>query len=305
MSTINLDHHNGKEYISKTVEEYRKLIRLSSPSDIELKRIEKIMEWAVDNKELDNLINQADEQYVIENNLLEDENLDCLSSSNLEIGKDSYDKLTKKNGVRELENTSNVVLFPCSAAPRSEKKRKFFNFDIRLVISSFVAIGGILALVGAAELSNSNHKKEIPSIYASTFPNQFYASYTGQYPDIFLSTNVNNTEEMSICKSNDGNHNQQIEKYYASYKDLENRIDAEQLQLSEIKSKVRFLQVKAERQQRKAEENQRYAEIKKKQAEIQHHYDKAQKLKDEAEASLSESRQWRCLSRQALSLIAY
>ncbi|MGB6298081.1 MAG: hypothetical protein WBF90_18110, partial [Rivularia sp. (in: cyanobacteria)] len=298
-------HYDGKEYISKTVEEYRKLIKLSSPSDIQLKRIEKIMELAIDSKELNDLINQADEQYAIENNLLEDESLDCSSSSNPEIDRDSYDKLNRKNSVREPVNTNNVVLFPRLFAPHSKKRRKLFNFDIRFVISSFVAVGGMLALVGVAELNNYfDNKKVTPSIYVRNSSIQHHASSIGEHPDIPFSTNANNTEEMPICNLDDGNQNQQIRKYYASFKELENRIEANQPQSSEIKSKVRFLQVKAERQQRKAEENQRYVESQKKQAEIQHHYDKAQKLKDKAQNSLAESQQWLCLSRQALSLIA-
>ena len=261
MNIINLNHYDGKEYISKTVEEYRKLIKLSSPSDIQLKRIEKIMELAIDSKELNDLINQADEQYAIENNLLEDESLDCSSSSNPEIGRDSYDKLNRKNSAQKLVNTGNVILFPCSVASYPKKRRKFFNFDIKFVIPSFVAVGGMLAFVGVAELNNYfDDKKDIPSIHVSTSSIQHHASSIGEHHDIPFSTNANNTEEMPICNLDDGNQNQQLRKYYASFKELENRIEANQPQLSEIKSKVRFLQVKAERQQKKAEENQRYVE---------------------------------------------
>ncbi len=315
MNVINLDHHGNKEYISKTVEEYCILIRLSSPSDIELKRIEKIMELAVYDVELNNLINREDEQYATENNLLGDDYLDKESSSSLDNAypkslseinnKDNSDEVKHKSkySSQKSDSTSNVVFFPRLVNSNPEK-RKFLGFDINLnfVIYSFVA-GGILACFGVAELHNSfNNEKELSTKHYSIFPSQFHENIAPDNTNNYLLSHVDNTEEMTTCNPNNDVPSQKIKKYYESFKQLENQIEAQELQASEIKSEVRELQHLAERQQRKAEENQRYAEIKKKQAEIQHHYDKAQKLKDEAQTLFSESQQWLCLSRQALTL---
>ena len=288
-------HYQPKENVVKIAEEYCTLIRLSSPSDIELERIEKIMELAVDNTELNNLLNQIDEKYALENNLLGDDNLDNSSLVSLKLSWDNYlykDKYNRKNSTKKSDTASNIVLFPHLVTSHPEKKRKFLKLDMRFVISSFAAVG-ILALVGTTKLyhfvSNDktiNSDQEMPP------------------PALPVSHASNTKIEMSICNSN-GIPNQKIKEYYASFNQLENRIETQQLPPLEAKSEARELQRLAEKQQRKAEQNQRHAEAQKKQAEKQDRYDVAQNWEAEAQTSLSESQQWLCLSRQALNLSTY
>ena len=296
-------HYQSKENVVKIAEEYCNLIRLSFPSDIEFERIEEIMELAVDDTELNNLLNQVDEKYALENNLLGDDNLDDSHDDNLddshkvslESNRDNYlyqDKFNQKNSTKKSDTASNIVLFPPLVTSHPEKKRNFLKRDIRLVISSFAAVG-ILALVGATKLCHfvSNEKtinsdREMP-------------------PPALPVSHASNTEiEMSICNSN-GITNQKIKEYYASFNQLENQVLKQQLPPLKAKSEARELQRLAEKQQRKAEQNQRHAEAQKKQAEKQHRYDVAQNWEAEAQTSLSESQQWLCLSRQALNLSTY
>ncbi|MEM7727397.1 MAG: hypothetical protein AAF208_13670 [Cyanobacteria bacterium P01_A01_bin.45] len=252
MDTKNLNHHSEKENIFKIAEEYRKLMKLSSPSDIELENIEKIMELAVDDTELNHLINQINEQYALENNLLEDDNLDRLPPVSLELNRDNYldkDELNKINDTKQPDTDSNVVeLFPNSN-----------------------------------EIDNSQQKMVQKNSMVSPVSNM-------------------NSTEMSICNSNKGIPDQKIKEYYASFNQLENQIETQQLQPLQVKGEVRKLQLIAEKQQRKAERNQRRAEINKEQAQMQSRYDEAQVWQVRAQTSLSESRQWLCLGRQVLNL---
>jgi predicted RNase H-like nuclease (RuvC/YqgF family) len=314
MNEIKQRHHDGKEYLEKIAEKYRKLIRLSSPTDAEFESIKEIMELAGCDKELDNLINQEDKRYAEENNLLEDDclyeefssNQELSSSANLTVVKNENNlgnvKYKSKDDTPKSKNSSNVILFPRSTKSHLEKKRKLFGFGIGIAIPYFVA-GGLLTFFGVIQLYNSfNYEKE-PSFEYVEVPSQFYEGFSVQNVNNYLLNNANNTDtQMSVCNSNDNVPNQDIKKYYATFKNLEDQVTTQQIQPLEIRNKVRELQRKAEMEQKKAELNQHYAESQKKQAEIQHHYKKAQKLKDEANTLLSESRQWLCLSRQALIL---
>jgi hypothetical protein len=316
MDAINLNHRDNKKNIFKIVEEYCKLIRLSSPSDIELERLEKIMELAVYDVELNNLINREDEQYAIENNLLGDDYLDEKESSIIELDnpnflsntnhKDSSDeaRYESENRLQKSENTSNVVRFPCLVTSHPEK-RKMLGFDMKLVISSFVA-GGILTCFGITGLHNSfNSEKDFllkDSITIMFFSGHGGGNFVSHNTNNYSLSNVNNTDEIPVCNSNSGKPNQRIEEYYESFKQLENQIETQELQPLKLKNEVRYLQVKAERHQRQAELNQRDAEIKKQQAQMQSRYAEAEALEAKAQTLLSESQQWLCLSRQALTL---
>ncbi|KST61962.1 hypothetical protein [Mastigocoleus testarum] len=282
-------HYQPKENVVKIAEEYCTLIRLSSPSDIELERIEEIMELAVDNAVLNNLLNQVDQKYAFENNLLRDDDLDDSHQVSLELNRDK-DRFNIKNSTKKSDIGSNVVLFPRLFTSHLKKKRKFLKCDIRLVISSFAAVG-IVTLIGTTKLYHFvSHEKTINNVQQQTIPPALSVSH------------VSNTEKE--CNSN-GIPNQKIKNYYAAFNQLENRIETKQLPPLKAKSEARELQRLAEKQQRKAEQNQRHAEAQKKQAEKQHHYDEAQNWKDEAQTSLLESKQWLCLSQQALNLSAY
>ncbi len=285
-------HYQPKENVVKIAEEYCTLIRLSSPSDIELERIEEIMELAVDNAVLNNLLNQVDQKYAFENNLLRDNDLDDSHQVSLELNRDK-DRFNIKNSTKKSDIGSNVVLFPRLVTSHLKKKRKFLKCDIRLVISSFAAVG-IVTLIGTTKLYHFvSHEKTINNVQQQTISPALSVSH------------VSNTEkEMSICNSN-GITNQKIKEYYASFNQLKNQVLKQQLPPLKAKSEARELQRLAEKQQRKAEQNQRHAEAQKKQAEKQHRYDVAQNWKDEAQTSLLESKQWLCLSRQALNLSAY
>lgn len=147
-------HYQPKENVVKIAEEYCTLIRLSSPSDIELERIEEIMELAVDNTVLNNLLNQVDQKYALENNLLGDDDLDDSHKVSIESNRDNYlyqDRFNIKNSTKKSDIGSNVVLFPRLVTSHLKKKRKFLKCDIRLVISSFAAVG-IVTLIGATKL---------------------------------------------------------------------------------------------------------------------------------------------------------
>ncbi|NJN13430.1 MAG: hypothetical protein HC815_38200, partial [Richelia sp. RM1_1_1] len=253
MNAINLNRRDNKKNIFKIVEEYRKLIRLSSPSDIELKRMEKIMELAIYDAELNNLINREDEQYATENNLLADDYFDEKEFSIIELDypsslskindKDNPDEVKDKSedSFQKLENTSNVVLFPRLVTSHPEKKIKILGCNIRLVISSFVA-GGMLTCFGITELHNSFNSGKDFLLKHTSIPSQYNANYLMQHKDDYSVSHINNTEEMSVCNSNSGKPNQKIEEYYAEFKKLETQIETQQLQASEIKSEVRELQ---------------------------------------------------------------
>ncbi|WP_104900292.1 hypothetical protein [Nostoc sp. 'Peltigera membranacea cyanobiont' N6] len=60
----------SQHLVKKLLQEYERLVMLSSPSNDELTRIEQILELAVYDTELDNLINQVDEQIASEMGLL-------------------------------------------------------------------------------------------------------------------------------------------------------------------------------------------------------------------------------------------
>ena len=316
MNKMKQKYHDGKENIYKMAEEYRKLSILPEPTEAEYERILTIMELAIDDTKLDNLINQVNEQYATENNLLRDDYLDEKSSSEQKLNdsthltvveKDGLDNVKYKNkdGVPKSKNTNNVILFPRSVKSHSEKKRKLFGFDIGVAIP-YLAAGGLLTFFGVAQFCNFIDNKKEPSFDYVKVPIQFHESFSVQNANNSLLSNVNNTEtETSVCNLDSNVANQDIKEYYESFKNLENQIITQQIQPLEIRNKVRKLQKEAEIEQRKAELNQKYAESQKEQAEIQHHYKEAQKLKDEANLLLSKSRQWLCFSRQALSLITH
>ncbi|MDY6897530.1 MAG: hypothetical protein SWZ49_05550 [Cyanobacteriota bacterium] len=296
MSAIKTRDYGGKEYISKIVKEYGKLIRIRFPSDVENDRILEIMEIAVENPELDNLINQEDKNYAEQNNLLED---DYIYSKSLNS------ELDKSQLLSVVENKNNLVLFPRSvnACSSNLEKRKSLSFDIRNAIPCIVA-AGILTCVGIGQFCNSlNQQKETSAKYASAFQGEFYEGFSVNNAGNYFLSNANNTEiDMSICNSNNGKTNKEMKNYYISFKNLKNQILTKKLQPSQAKGEVRKLQVTAEIQQREAEKNQRYLENQKELAEVQHNYDEAQSLKNQAKTALSESQQWLCLSQQALNL---
>jgi len=304
MSAIKRRHQCGRNYIYKIVEEYGKLIRLQFPSDIENDRILEIMELAVYDKELDNLINQEDKKYAEENDLIEDDYF-YNESSSLELDKSTPVPLSVIDN-HKSDNSSNLVLFPHSAtfcSSNLENKKRLLSFNIRDAIPCIVAVG-ILTCVGIAQFCHSlNHHKDPSFKLASTFTGEFHEGFSVNYASNYFLSNANNTEtEKSICNSSTGRTNEEIKQYYISFKQLKNQIVMKQLQPLEVKGEVRELQVRAERQQREAEKNQRYWEAEKELAEVQHNYDEAQRLKDQAKTALSESRQWHCLSQQALNL---
>lgn len=72
-----------QEKIIQIADEYRILIRLSSPSDEELERIDEILELAIFDVELSNSLNQIDEALAIEISLVENNNLDISVSSDI------------------------------------------------------------------------------------------------------------------------------------------------------------------------------------------------------------------------------
>lgn len=311
MSATKTRDYGSKEYISKIVKEYGKLIRIRFPSDVENDRILEIMELAVYDPELDNLINQEDKKYAEQNNLLED---DCIydESSSLELEKSTHlllieNKNKNKDNNPKSNNSNNLVLFPdlTSRSSTHLEKRKTLKFNIRNAIPCLVT-AGILTCVGIAQFCNSLHQQKETSLkYAGIFQGEIYEGFSVNNAGNYFLSNANNIDtKMSICNSNDVRTNQEIQKYYISFKQLKNQIVMNKLQPLQVKSEVQELQVRAERQQKEAEENQRYLEKQKKQAEVEHNYDEAQKLKDQAKTAFSESQQWLCLSQQVLNLSA-
>ena len=129
MSAIKIRDYGGKNDIFKIVEEYGKLIRVRFPSDIENDRILEIMELAVYDIELDDLINREDIKYAEENDLIE--------SSSLELEKSSYLSVVENN------KDDNLILFPHSAVACSDhrEKRKSLSSNIRNAIPCFVTSG--------------------------------------------------------------------------------------------------------------------------------------------------------------------
>ena len=292
MSAIKIRHYGGKNEIFKIVEEYGKLIRVRFPSDIENDRILEIMELAVYDIELDDLINREDIKYAEENDLIE--------SSSLELEKSSYLSVVENNN-----QDDNLILFPHSAIAGSSnrEKRKSLSSKIRDAIPCFVT-AGILTCVGILQFCDSpNHLKETSYKHASSLQSQFNQEISVKIASNSVLSNVNNAEtKMSICNSDEGRANQEMKSYYVTFKQLENQVVEKQLQPLQVKGEVRELQLRAERQQRDAEKYQRYFEKQKGLAEVQHNYNEAYRLKDKAETALSESRKWLCLSREALDL---
>ena len=291
MSAIKIRDYGGKNDIFKIVEEYGKLIRVRFPSDIENDRILEIMELAVYDIELDDLINREDIKYAEENDLIE--------SSSLELEKSSY------LSVVENYKDDNLILFPHSAVACSDhrEKRKSLSSKIRDAIPCFVTVG-ILTCVGILQFcDSSNHLKETSYKHANSLQSQFNQEISVKIASNSVLSNVNNAEtKMSICNSDGVRENQEMKSYYVTFKQLENQVVEKQLQPLQVKGEVRELQDRAEQQQEKAEKNQRDFEKQKQLAEVQHNYHKAQRLKDQANNAYSESQQWLCLSRQALDL---
>ena len=291
MSAIKIRDYGGKNDIFKIVEEYGKLIRVRFPSDIENDRILEIMELAVYDIELDDLINREDIKYAEENDLIE--------SSSLELEKSSYLSVIENN------KDDNLILFPHSAVACSDhrEKRKSLSSNIRDAIPCFVT-AGILTCVGILQFcDSSNHLKETSYKHASSLQSKFNQEISVKIASNSVLSNVNNAEtKMSICNSDGVRENQEMKSYYVTFKQLENQVVEKQLQPLQVKGEVRELQDRAEKQQEKAEKNQRDFEKQKQLAEVQHNYHKAQRLKDQANNAYSESQQWLCLSRQALDL---
>ena len=291
MSAIKTRDYGGKNDIFKIVEEYGKLIRVRFPSDIENDRILEIMELAVYDIELDDLINREDIKYAEENDLIE--------SSSLELEKSSYLSVVENN------KDDNLILFPHSAVACSDhrEKRKSLSSNIRDAIPCFVT-AGILTCVGILQFcDSSNHLKENSYKHASSLQSKFNQDISVKIASNSFLSNVNNAEtKMSICNSDGVRENQEMNSYYVTFKQLENQVVEKQLQPLQVKGEVRELQDRAEKQQEKAEKNQRDFEKQKQLAEVQHNYHKAQRLKDQANNAYSESQQWLCLSRQALDL---
>ena len=291
MSAIKIRDYGGKNDIFKIIEEYGKLIRIEFPSDIENDRILEIMELAVYDIELDDLINREDIKYAEENGLIE--------SSSLELEKSSYLSVVENN------KDDNLILFPHSAVACSDhrEKRKSLSSNIRDAIPCFVT-AGILTCVGILQFcDSSNHLKETSYKHASSLQSKFNQDISVKIASNSVLSNVNNAEtKMSICNSDGVRENQEMKSYYVTFKQLENQVVEKQLQPLQVKGEVRELQDRAEKQQEKAEKNQRDFEKQKQLAEVQHNYNKAQMLKDQADNALSESRKWLCLSRQALNL---
>ena len=291
MSAIKIRDYGGKNDIFKIIEEYGKLIRIEFPSDIENDRILEIMELAVYDIELDDLINREDIKYAEENGLIE--------SSSLELEKSSYLSVVENN------KDDNLILFPHSAVACSDhrEKRKSLSSNIRDAIPCFVT-AGILTCVGILQFcDSSNHLKETSYKHASSLQSKFNQDISVKIASNSVLSNVNNAEtKMSICNSDGVRENQEMKSYYVTFKQLENQVVEKQLQPLQVKGEVRELQDRAEKQQEKAEKNQRDFEKQKQLAEVQHNYNKAQMLKDQANNAYSESQQWLCLSRQALDL---
>lgn len=94
MDINTLNNVQQQEIISKMAGEYRDLIRLSYPSDEELKRIEDILELAISNCRLNDHLNQMDEELALEISLLEENDL---VANNLKPNEENSLELISRN----------------------------------------------------------------------------------------------------------------------------------------------------------------------------------------------------------------
>ncbi|WP_146110916.1 hypothetical protein [Nostoc sp. 'Peltigera membranacea cyanobiont' N6] len=154
--------------ILKLAQEYRNLMRLSSPSNEELDRIEKILELAIYDIELNDLLYLVDEQFSFEINLIENENLDYSSMNNVNFNEEYYSQILskdisilearplKQDLIHQSEDSCNVVSFPELYVPNTTNKWNWqiCGNDFKHTIFIFVA-GGVLASVRNKNASSS------------------------------------------------------------------------------------------------------------------------------------------------------
>ncbi|WP_414755904.1 hypothetical protein [Anabaena sp. CCY 9910] len=153
--------------VNKIAQEYYSLVKIESPSDYELKRIEKILEIAVNNIKLSDLIDCIDEQIAYDMDLLVDD-LALQMTDDSDLDRETiFSDLWKHDGMEESKlstrsqgqegSVSNLFKLPLAQQGNNKTSNQSTNKqDIKLMISG-VAVEG--ALRGFQRINYSKKNK--------------------------------------------------------------------------------------------------------------------------------------------------
>lgn len=317
---------NNKRFLKRVVKKYRKLVIIQSPSDDEINQIDQILELAIYNDELNDLINKIDlelEQNMFITSITSD-------SENIDVS----------NNMSENETASlftNNVVMDYNSYPKtlnshllSEKILGNSQSLIKPMETLFIGglIGGILLFMGLVNpcyenllltLSNVSNMERHDGIRHSIKQSNQKTDHLNNQVISLLTLN-NNSKSLSLNNKIESNQhrsyersqelekqytNPEVQKTYNSLNLLKIRISniLPPLQKIELTRKAEQIQLKAESKQKEAEFKQRKAESKQRKAEIKKHNDLATYWHKQAKIYLKESQEWLDLAQNSVNIV--
>ncbi|MEH2184255.1 hypothetical protein [Nostoc sp.] len=315
------------------VEEYRKLVVIPSPSDDELNQIDHILELAIYDDELNDLINEIDQE-------LEDSVIPASTISKLEVT-DISNALGEAQ--RDFSSQNNNFVMHYNASQTSQdahllSKKKLLG-DSQAFISSRkkFLVGGLLLLM--IELVSSCYQITFPNAMVPVndrIGNSIRQSNKGAnnltHQGIALFSLINDSNEKLVRSYNNSNEtflftnkhhdnkhnanetnqefknkftNPELQKTYDSLNLLKIRI-SDILQPSQrigLSRKAEQIQSKAESKQIEAQSKQMEAESKQIKAELKNYNDLALHWRTQAQRYLKESEQWLNLAQNSVDIV--
>jgi hypothetical protein len=173
----------SERLVQKIAQEYYSLVKLESPSNYALNRIEEILELAINNTDLSDLIDRVDQKIAYEMDLLVNDDLEMTNDFN--SGRETplstlwehdcieENKFSSKNQTQE-DSGSNLVVLPLSQHRVLQTQKQPINKrDIKLAMSG-AAVGGALIFVGFHVFSSCNCSSQRPTISSFFLPSKVH-----------------------------------------------------------------------------------------------------------------------------------
>jgi hypothetical protein len=300
---VNIDNLEEEDLLLKSRplieigKEYRRLVTIKSPSDDEINKIDRILELAIYDPGVDNLINEIDQE--ISSHIVRQS---IVLESELALSEDKHDSLYKCNNCVINHASHRIQETNFSRQQILENILAFINN----LQGKFVVGGFSLLMVGLVF-----HCHQI--IWQNTFSKLNMIPEIGAIQhDIRQSQNIKSTKNGTNL-ANSHETNQDLKNQFTNL-EVQNAYDyLQQLEISDSDTSqssrkialmiAERIQFKAEFRQIEAESKQRNAEQKQITAELENHNDLALRWRTKAKIYLKESRQWLSLAQNSVAIV--
>jgi hypothetical protein len=314
-------------------QKYRKLVILKNPSDDELNEIDQILELAIYDDELCDLIDKINQEIAkevlpseTEVNLLGKILLSELANASQAVSQEKSDFRLQYNDCvihhTSYHSSKNHLLSEEKALhnSRNMSKGKFLISAL-----SVLAIGLISHCVPISLHNQIPHKKTISAISPEVRePNSIIKNIEKTHSEHIHIPTVQNERDLSnnspseiwLVKTNNSNDNYEVkqnlkhkftdpevQKIYVNLQQLEINSSLQDSHRLAVKIQAKKIQSKAEFRQMEAERRQINAEKKQLTAELENHNDLAIRWHIKAQAYFRESQQWLSLSKNSVAIV--